>query len=384
MGSDNHRDSTLPSDIILSEAVSGNIRAELDVLRAQLTNMGPAVLRDGTWFYKVLQSSAEKWLTRNDKPLIEAWRSAHPELEPDKLAQLIISQYSKRAAVVGGTAGALVTATELSAFMSAGLTTGTAIMLVLAELGLVERLQVRMMFTLAQLYGYRMAENDVDDIGVIYAHVLKIKGAARAATYARQGGVMVFRLIGMQFLRQAIVKYGIPILSVGLGSGMNFLLTRSLGRHSQKIFSLQGQVSAQADHFADESLTTRRLLVSLISLMAAADGRIDRRERAMLKKTLEHFGSTKAERRSLVEALDAPLESLNLAMVEMGDEHFRTAVMDMLVLLAVADGRGDPSEKRLLVQMSRLTNVEFSETEFRARYRVFLKDLPTAVSATGA
>ena len=136
-----------------------------------------------------------------------------------------------------------------------------------------------------------MAPNDLKDIGVIYSNVLKIKGTARAATYARQGGVMAFRLIGLQFLRQGIVKFGIPILSVGLGGGMNYLLTRSLGRHSEKIFDLHGQIDQHRESLSQQDLQFKRLFVSLLSLVAAADGRIDRSERAVLKKALEQLAS---------------------------------------------------------------------------------------------
>ena len=48
MGTESSDQHGRPSDIILSEGAHGSIRDELDVLRKQLSRMGPAHLRDGT------------------------------------------------------------------------------------------------------------------------------------------------------------------------------------------------------------------------------------------------------------------------------------------------------------------------------------------------
>ncbi|MCA9558644.1 MAG: TerB family tellurite resistance protein [Myxococcales bacterium] len=278
------------------------------------------------------------------------------------------------AALVGGTAGAVVSAAELAAIGTLGLPTSGAFLLVLAELALLERLQVGMVFTLADVQGHPLAD-DLTDVGVLYGHVLKVKGATRAAAYARDGSIMLFRTLGVRFLQRAAVKLAVPFLSVGVGGGMNYLMTRSLGRHSKRRFAQDLAASRSLRAIAVEEEALRRLLVALMALMATADGRLDRREKALLRKTLDELEADGASRASLLEAIERPDETVFAALEAVADDGaFREVVLELLALMAVADGRLDAGEVALLRRVSGVCGLPFDEAELRARHAEFLRD----------
>lgn len=370
----------MPSSTSPAEPARRRIRAALDDARRQLAVMRPAQLTDGSWFQLILQRSARRHVERRSRiDAVSHWQRRHPDLCHDGLMDRVVQQTTRRAALVGGTSGALISAAELAAIGTLGSTISAAFLMVLAELAVIERLQARMVFTLAELHGHRVTPDDLHDVGLLYGNVLKVKGATRAAAWARDGTVAAFRLVGVRFMQRAFVRYGVPILSIGLGSGMNYLMTRSLGRHARRSFEhrthadahlalIDQQIDAQED-------ALRRLLMALMGLMAAADGRLDRRERDLLRRTLDRLTIDGTPRDALIEALEMPEETIFESLRALGDDHaFREVVLELMALMAVSDGRLVPAEIALLDRLSGVCGLPFDEAELRARYRSFLRD----------
>lgn len=360
--------------------------AQLGRLRDELAQMQPAQLRDGSWFHGVLQRSAVRMATRRrERPLAADLRAKHPGLAVQALSDRAVTGSARRAGLIGGASGALISAAEIAALGALGLPTSGAFLLVLAELALLERLQVDMVFTLAELHQHPLAD-DLNDVGVLYGHVLRVKGATRTAAYARDGSMALFRTLGVRFAQTAAIKYCVPFLSVGMGGGMNYLMTRSLGKHSQRRFQREVTAESRLEAIAVEDDALRRLLLGLMALMAAADGRIDKRERELLNRTLDRMATDDASRAELLDALDRPDEAVFGALSALGDAgEFHTVVLELLALMAVADGRLDAAEVALLARVSAITGQPFDEAELRARHGAFLRDTPRrAQEAPGA
>lgn len=355
---------------------SPSIRDALRETRTQLAAMRPGQLTDGSWFQVILQRSARRHLERRAR--IDAgnrWREAHPDLEPPALMDRVIQRTSRRAAIIGGTSGALISAAEIAAIGTLGSTISAAFLLVLAELAVIERLQARMIFTLSDLHGRQVSPHDLHDVGLLYGNVLKIKGVSRVAAWSRDGAVALFRVIGVRFMQRAFVRYGIPVLSIGLGGGMNYLMTRSLGRHARRNFARRSHTDRQLALADDREDALRQLLLGLMGLMAAADGHVDRRERDLLRRSLDRMAADGTSREQLLDALTAPEETLYESLRTLGDDHeFRDVVLELLALMAVSDGALMPAEVAMLDRLSGVCGVPFDEASLRERYRSFLQD----------
>ncbi len=355
---------------------AASVRSALEEARTQLSQMRPGRLTDGSWFQSILQRSARRHIERRARMDIgAAWREAHPELEPPRLMERVVQRSARRAAVVGGTSGALISAAELAAIGTLGSTISAAFLMVLAELAVIERIQARMIFTLSDLHGHSISPDDLHDIGHLYGNVLKVKGATRAAAWGRDGAVALFRIIGVRFMQRAFVRYSVPVLSIGLGSGMNYLMTRSLGRHARRNLGQRSHADRKLALVDDHEDALRRLLLGLMGMMAAVDGRIDRRERDLLRRSLDRLAADGTPREELLDALTAPEETLYASLEALGDDHeFREVVLELLALMAVSDGSLVPAELALLDRISQVCAVPFDEADLRARYRSFLRD----------
>lgn len=365
----------MPSSTSPPDTAPG-VRLALVQARDELASMRPGRLTDGSWFQTILQRAARRHIARRAKiDAGAAWREAHPDLPPPALMDRVTQRAARRAALVGGTSGALISAAELAAIGTLGSTISAAFVLVLAELAVIERIQARMIFTLSDLNGHHVSPDDLHDIGHLYGNVLKVKGATRAAAWGRDGAVALFRIIGVRFMQRAFVRYSIPVLSIGLGSGMNYLMTRSLGRHARRDLGQRSHADSRLALIDDQEDALRRLLLGLMGLMAAADGRIDRRERDLLRRSMDRLAADGTPREELLEALTAPEETLYQSLRDLGDDHeFREVLLELLALMAVSDGALVPAEIALLDRLSGVCGMPFDEQELRERYRSFLKD----------
>src|SRR5262249_30684666 len=125
------------------------------------------------------------------------------------------------------------------------------------------RIQLQLIANLGKLYGAHLDPDDPEDILTILGFAIgggaaeaigkagvKIggKGAGRAAKLIFAGDrLRLFKTvgakIGVTILQRSIVKYAIPIASVGIGLTWNYLATKAVGRiaakHFQKRIAIQ-------------------------------------------------------------------------------------------------------------------------------------------------
>lgn len=348
------------------------IQKQLTAARAELEALNAQALRDGSWFRALLERFAQRF---HDKQLsrseAEAWRARRPDLSEARLSKQIIKTSARRTGLVGGVAGASITASELLALGSFGLPIGGAFLVAMAEMAVLERVQLGMIFTLADQHRYEMKRRHAYEVGNIYGEMFKVKGATRLAKFMRGASVSLFKRIGTRFVQRAAVKYCMPVLSIGIGGGMNYLLTRSLGGHSLRRFE-KGQGATPIESLVAQSEAQQRMLLSLLTLMAQADGEIDQREQDLLRKALDEMSADEAERAALLGAIESAEETLFESMKAVGDDDFHELVMELMALMAVADGRLTDGELALLKRASGVTGLPLEEKALRARCAEFL------------
>lgn len=355
------------------ESDEPSLDAELRELREELGRVDPKQLTDGSWFHQNLHKTAARFLEKQRRRCaVEPWRERYPALDDTQLGDRIVGRACRRAAVLGGSAGAAITGISLGSVATGGMAAGGAFIVALAEMALLERMQVNMVFTLAELHRYPLRHERLNDVGDLYAQVLKVKGASRLARYGRDAALTLFKTIGVKFVQRAVLKYAMPVLSVGIGGGMNFLMTRSLGKHSQRRFQRTLTATERLESLHRQDDAHHALLLSLMMRMAAASGRVDKRKKALLRRTLDSMVEVGHDRQTLVAALDTPEETLLANLEAVQDADFYEVMMELLMLMAVTDARLDDAELALLHRVSDRCGVELDETDLRMRYAEFL------------
>lgn len=336
----------------------GELRAQraLAKVKTELEGLKPAELDDGSWFHVLLRKHTTL-LLRQQGQLVDPWRLKYPDLDDAALAKRIIRGTAGRAALIGGTAGALIPVTALA---SGGLGLTGAAALAFAELAALERLQIRMVLTLGELLDAPLANDRIHDVVSIYAHLLKIKGANRAAVYTRQAISALCRSIGLRFAQRAAVKLAVPIISVGVGGGMNYLLTRGLGHHAVRHFKARLDFRDPVLRLSDRPADEQRLVIGLMVLMASADGRIKRAERRALKATLADIASGPIDWSGL---LAQPEASLIAQVRQIDDPSFTQLVLELLSWMAAADGKVTRHERDLLERVASALGMELLPEE---------------------
>ncbi len=183
--------------------------------------------------------------------------------DKSKLSKKLISVSAKNAAILGGLAGAAVTSNEIVGIMTGGegvvgipANVAIAATTLGTEAILLMRFQLQLVANLGKLYGVTLKPNDPEDILTILAFALGGKAADAAGIFGMKvGGKLaggaaknVFKKetlaalkkiaakVGVKILQRSIVKYTIPIASIGIGSTWNYFSTKTVGKIAVKHF----------------------------------------------------------------------------------------------------------------------------------------------------
>jgi hypothetical protein len=227
---------------------------------------------NGNWLLLLIQKSFRDYFER---ATAEYFHKKYPYLDIDGIAGKLITIAAKNSAVLGAISGASVSTDEIVGLFTAaeagvGLPANIAIGAgaICGEAILLVRIQLELVANLAKLYGVPLDPDDPEDILTILAYALggsasetvgklgmKIGGGATkgAIKAGIKGETLKFiqtiaRKIGIKILQRNIVKYTVPVVSVGFGVGWNYVATRTVGRLSIKHFKqrlLAGRASEQ-------------------------------------------------------------------------------------------------------------------------------------------
>ncbi len=237
------------------------IRRLLDTTKREYSELGGwSAFRSGEWLGLLIQRSFRNYWER---ATVDYFCAKYGTTNPDKVAAKLITVAAKNAAILGALTGAAVSTDELVAIFTAaeggiGLPANLAIAAtaVAAEAILLVRFQLRLVANLGKLYRVPFDPDDPEDILTILAFALggstaDMAGKAGAKIGGKMGGrvaktvfskdVLAFlkRLaakVGVKILQRTIVKYVVPIVSIGIGTGWNYIATRAVGRIAVRHF----------------------------------------------------------------------------------------------------------------------------------------------------
>jgi uncharacterized protein (DUF697 family) len=221
---------------------------------------GWKAFKSGEWLWLLIHRSFNTYW---EQATAEYFHAKYPKLVVDQIAKRLTVVAAKNASILGGITGATISTDEIVAVLTGGgggvglpANIGIAVASVSVEAILLVRIQLQLVANLGKLYGAPLDPDDPEDILTILAFALggsaadaagkagmniggKAAGLAAKSIFQKDVLAFVKRIaskVGVKLLQRSIVKYTMPIASIGIGTGWNYLATRTVGRIAIKHF----------------------------------------------------------------------------------------------------------------------------------------------------
>lgn len=237
------------------------IKQQLSDARREFSEIGgwPS-FKSGQWLWQIIQKSfANFW----EKANVEYFESKYGTKDKDKLSKKLIAVTAKNASILGGVTGAAISTDEIVGILSlgeAGVGLPANIAIAAACIGgeaiLLIRFQLQLVANLGKLYGVPLDPDDPEDILTIIAFALggsvldtagqvgmriggRVAGRAAKSVFKKETLAALKRVaakIGVKILQRSIIKYTIPLVSIGIGTGWNYVSTKTIGKVAIKHF----------------------------------------------------------------------------------------------------------------------------------------------------
>lgn len=192
---------------------------------------------------------------------VEYYQALYDTDDTEEIADRLIRWFARNASFLGALTGVLMSVDEVIAFATGGeggiglpVNILIAILVLSMETVLLIRFQLALVACLGKVYGMPLDPNDPEDVLTIFAYALGGSAAnAAGAAGMKVGGKLVARIaksvaqkeavstlegiagrLGLRFLGLAMVKYAIPLVSIGIGIGANYLATKAVGNIAKR------------------------------------------------------------------------------------------------------------------------------------------------------
>ncbi len=238
-----------------------SIKSQLGAAGREYQELGGwAAFRSGEWLFMLIRKSFTNYWERANA---EYFQQKYGTMDPDALARKLTSVAAKNAALLGGAAGALVSADEITALVT-GAEGGVGLPANLAVAAtviggaaiLLMRLQLQLLANLGKIYGVPLDPNDPEDILTIIAFALGGAAAEAAGNagikiggrFAGYGVKQTFKKetlaalkriaakAGVRLLKRQLVNATIPVVSIILGGSWNFTATKTMAHVARRHF----------------------------------------------------------------------------------------------------------------------------------------------------
>jgi uncharacterized protein (DUF697 family) len=237
------------------------IRKHLEEAKKDYEELGGwQTFKSGNWLFKLIQKSFNNYWERAN---VEYFQQKYKTKNKDDIAAKLISVAARNASLLGGVTGAAVSTDEIVGIVTAGeggvgIPANVAIFLaaIASEAILLVRLQMQLVANLGKLYGVPLDPDDPEDILTILAFAVGGTAADAAGKFGMKVGAKlsaqtvkavakketleamkrIGAKIGVKILQRTLVKYTVPLVSIGVGMTWNYLATKSVGKIAVKHF----------------------------------------------------------------------------------------------------------------------------------------------------
>ena len=381
-------------DISQEESIKVEVSSEFEEAKNFAKTVSIDDIRNGQWFIKLLVKVMQSY---NRNARAEYFQQKYPGLHPDEIADILNAVTVKYAAITGAVAGAAVTANQITTLSSAGMTMPLMVSVIGGEMIYLAKLQLRLVLDLAVVYDLQLDPNDPEDILMIFGYAVGVaptellgkgvnfaarEGTKRAIKKYISKGVLKFiqelgRKIGIKILQRTIIKYTIPIVSAVIGSGYNYVTTKSVGKIAKAHLKNRGKVTDELRVLVSRQNTYSIVFPAAAMYIAQIDGQLSDKEQEFYRALLSRMSF---EEHSPVEFQKMIASEVNIldAIAKLEAEDIGESLVEVLTLMAIYDGELSEEERAFLIKVANQLDVPLDLAELEDR----LKDYQISLDKT--
>lgn len=379
-------------DVTQDEVSEAQVASELEEAKSFAKTLNIEDFKSGQWFIALLQKVVQSY---DHNARTEYFQQKYPGLPPDEIADILTSVTVRYATIAGAITGAAVTANQIAALSSAGMTLAVMVGAIGAEMVYLARIQMRLVLDLSIVYDLQLDPDDPEDILMIFGYAMGVapiemlgKGlqvAARGGTqyaikkYISKGTLKAIqdfgKLIGIRILQKSIIKYTVPVVSAVVGSSYNYVTTKSVGGIAKNHLKNRGKVTEELRQLVSRQNTYDLAFPAAAMYMAQIDGEFSPKEREFYRAILSRMSfdeHTQAEFKKLM----ADEGNIINAIAQIEADEIRSSLVEVLVLMAIYDGELVEKERDFLIKIAAELNVPLDINDVERRtgdYRVVME-----------
>lgn len=347
------------------EGLKAQVSKELDKAKALAKTLDFETVKNGDWFITLLRQVINAY----DRNASAAYfQKKYPGLPADEIADILTSVTVRYATIAGAIAGVAASANEIAAFSSGGMTAALFVTTIGAEMLYLSNIQMKLMLDMSVLYDLQLDPDDPEDILMVFGYALGVvpteilgKGmqvAARAGTKSgikkvvtkgtREAVVKFAQRLGFKIGQKTIIKYAVPIASAAVGSGYNYVTTKSVGQISKLHFKNRGKVTDELRVMISKQNTYDLAIPAAAMFMAQIDGNVSSKEKELYRAMLSRMSFDEHSPAGFQNLIHDERGILNaISLIE--DVELRKVVIELLTLMAVYDGVLAGEEREFLM-----------------------------------
>lgn len=246
----------------LAKRANAAIREQFEKAKQEVEELGGwEGFKSGEWFLKLVKQSFHAYY---EKANCEYFRAKYPGADDATLIKKLTAVAANNAAILGGIVGATVSADEIAALVTGGeggvglpANIAIAVTAVASELILLTRFQLQLVANIAKIMHVPLDSEDPEDILLIFAFAVGGSVSEAAGKAGMKVGAKLTKIgikktikkellkklkdvaqkLGYKLLQKTIIKYAMPIVSVGIGATWNYVSTRTVSKIARKHFA---------------------------------------------------------------------------------------------------------------------------------------------------
>jgi tellurite resistance protein len=379
-------------DVTHDEVAEAEVASELEEAKSFAKTLNIEDVKSGQWFFALLVKVIQSY---NRNARAEYFQQKYPGLPPDEIADALTSVTVRYATIAGVITGVGVTANQIVALSSAGMTLAVMASAIGAEMVYLAHIQMRLVLDLSVVYDLQLDPDDPEDILMIFGYALGIapvemvgkvlQGAARGGTqhalkkYVSKGTLKAIqdfsRRIGIRILQKSIIKYTVPVVSAVVGSSYNYITTKSVGGIAKNHLKNRGKVTEELRQLVSRQNTYDLAFPAAAMYMAQIDGKYSAKEKEFYRAILSRMSFEKHTQAEFNKLMADEGNIIN-AIARIENDEIKSSLVEVLVLMAIYDGELVEKERDFLIKAAAELNVPLDINDVEQRtgdYRIVIE-----------
>lgn len=375
---------TTPVD---DESLKFQVLKELEEAKTLANSFDFSKVKNGEWFTTLLRQVINAY-DRNARAAY--FQKKYPGLPADEIADILTSVTVRYVTIAGAAAGVATSANEIAALGSGGMTAALFVGTIGAEMLYLSNIQMRLILDMSVLYDLQLDPEDPEDILMVFGYALGVapadilgKGlqvATRAGTTSTIKKVVskgtldaiqkFTQRLGFKILQRTIIKYAVPVASAAVGSGYNYVTTKSVGQIAKLHFKNRGKVTDELRAAISRQNTYDIAIPAATMFMAQIDGNVSPKEKELYRAMLSRMSfeeHTPAEFQKLVNNEQSIID----AVLQIEDFELRKVLIELLTLMAVYDGVLVDEERNFLLNAAEKLGVSLDIEQVEKRTKEY-------------